>query len=149
MLVSLTLTAGAQTAAPTPASPLAAKQAVDYRKAAFTLIGADFKPLGAIMQGRAPYQPEAARKYASRLVVLAELLDEAFPEISKTGDTRARPEIWSDRADFEARLKDFHAHAAALTQLVQSPAVTPDAFKTAAFTVAQDCKSCHDHYRSE
>jgi cytochrome c556 len=87
-------------------------------------------------------------KFASRVAFLAGLLPEAFPDISRTGDTRATPEVWSNRADFNKRLKDFGDHAVALSRLVQGGGEL-DAFRNAARTVAQDCKGCHDTYRTK
>jgi cytochrome c556 len=150
ILAAMAVPAAAQAVASSPAATAAAaKQAVEYRKAAFTLLGGNFRPIGAILQGRTQYQPAEARRYVPRLVFLAELLDDAFPDISKTGDTRAKPEIWSNRADFDARLREFQNHTAALAQWVKGSDVSTDGFKNAALAVAQDCKSCHDHYRSE
>jgi cytochrome c556 len=46
-------------------------------------------------------------KYATRVSFLTGLLVEAFPDVSKSGDTQAKPEVWSNRADFDKRVKDF------------------------------------------
>ena len=68
---------------------------------------------------------------------------------SYDGDTQARAEVWSNRADFDKRVKDFGAHAATLAQLVSQGGGNTDAFKNAARAVAQDCKGCHDTYQSK
>jgi len=137
----------AQTApAPSPNLP---KQAIENRKAVFTLIGNNFKPIGEILRGNSTYESVEVGKYATRVTFLTGLLVEAFPEVSKTGDTQAKPEIWSNRADFDKRLKDFGDHASALSQVVAQGGGNSDAFKAAARAVAQDCKGCHDNYRSK
>jgi cytochrome c556 len=132
---------------PNAPPPNVAKQAIDNRKAVFTLIGSNFKPIGEILRGT-PYELVDVNKFASRVAFLAGLLPEAFPDISRTGDTRATPEVWSNRADFNKRLKDFGDHAVALSRLVQGGGEL-DAFRNAARTVAQDCKGCHDTYRTK
>jgi cytochrome c556 len=142
-----TVTAVAQTAPTAP--PNLAKQAIDTRKAAFTLIGANFKPIGEILRGNATYESVDVGRYAARVAFLTGFLGEAFPEVSKTGDTRAKPEIWSNRADFDKRVKDFGDHAAVLSELVTHGGAKADAFKAAALAVAQDCKGCHDNYRAK
>lgn len=147
------LTAAAQTVAPAapPAGgpPTPAKQAIDYRKAVFTLIGGNFRPLGEVLQGKSPYDAAEAQKRAARLQFLAGLLDESFPDVSSTGDTRAKPEIWSNRADFNSKLKDFQDHIAVLTQVASRADSTADQFKAAAGAVGQDCKGCHETYRTK
>lgn len=146
------LTVAAQTATPAAAPagpPTQAKQAIDYRKAVFTLIGGNFRPLGEVLQGKSPYDAAEAQKRAARLQFLAGLLDESFPEVSSTGDTRARPEIWGNRAEFNAKLKEFQGHIATLTQVASRDKSTVDEFKAAAGAVGQDCKGCHEDYRTK
>ena len=146
LAASITSDATAQTA-PTPANP--AKQAIENRKSVFTLIGNNFRPVAEILRGNLKYESIDVSKYASRVAFLATFVAEAFPEISKTGDTRAKSEIWSDHDAFEKRVKDFQEHTHALSQLVTTGAGDNDAFKAAARAVAQDCKGCHDNYRSK
>ncbi|SEQ16708.1 Cytochrome c556 [Solimonas aquatica] len=147
--VFLALSAGLSAAALAQSAggpPTPAKQAIDARKAIFTLTGANFKPLGDVLGGRAGYDAAEAKKRATRVAFLTTLLPEAFPDISATGETRAKPEIWSERADFDQRLKDYLDHTEALAAAADKGEA---AFKTAAAAVAQDCKGCHDKYRSK
>ena len=139
----------AQTA-PAPAPPPnLAKQAIENRKAVFTLIGNNFKPIGEILRGNSTYESVEVGKYVTRVSFLTGFLVEAFPEVSKSGDTQAKSEIWSNRTDFDKRVKDFGDHASALSQVVAQGGGNSDAFKTAARAVAQDCKGCHDNYRNK
>ncbi len=140
--------AHAQTAPPV-ASP--SKQAIEARKAAFTLIGQNFKPIGDAFQGKAPYDQAQVRTRAERVAFLAKLLPESFPDVSNVGEpgTRTKPEAWTNRADYDRRLKDFAEHSAALTQVAARETTASDAFKSAAAAVAQDCKGCHDSYRAK
>jgi len=147
-LALLTTVAMAQSAPPAP-SP--AKRAVDERKAIYTLVGANFRPLGEALQGRAPYNPTELRKRAARLALLAELAADAYPDVSNAGPdaTRAKAEIWSSRAEFDTRLADFVKHTQALSQVVGKETAASDAFKEAAGAVGQDCKGCHDKFREK
>ena len=90
-------------------APNPGKQAIAVRKAAFTLIGASFKPLGDVAKGTTEYNQADAEKRAKRIVMLGEFLDGAFPESSNLGepDTKAKAEVWTQRADFDKRLKEF------------------------------------------
>lgn len=134
-----------------PPSPSPAKRAIDERKAIFTLVGSNFRPIGEQLQGRGSLDANEARKRAERLAFIASLAVDAFPDISNVGEasTRAKAEIWSKRGDFDKALADFVKHSQALAQAAATQPLASDAFKSAAGAVAQDCKSCHDTFRSK
>jgi cytochrome c556 len=127
----------------------AARQAVDERKAVYKLIGANFKPIGNVLKGSTQYDAATIQKSIDRVVFLSGLLDEAFPENSNLGDpeTKAKADIWTNRADFEKKEKDFQSHVLALQKVNETEKEATEAFKTAAAAVGQDCKACHDDYR--
>ena len=145
---SQTAPAAAPPAAPAAASPSPARLALENRKAVYTLIGNNFKPLGAVLKG-SPYDAATIQKSIARLVFLSGLLDDAFPEVSNVGepDTKAKPDIWTSRADFDKKTKDFQTHLIALQVLNDTDKEATEAFKTAATAIGQDCKACHDAYR--
>jgi hypothetical protein len=66
----------AQSAPPAP-SPV--KRAIDERKAIYTLVAANFRPLGETLQNRSPYDSTQLRKRAARLAFLAALASDAYP----------------------------------------------------------------------
>ncbi len=134
-----------------PPAPSAARRAIDERKAIFTLIGSNFRPLGEVLQGRASLDPAELRKRAGRVAFLATLSSDAFSDVSNVGDpgTRAKPEIWSRRSDFDKVQTDFLSHSQALSQLASKQGASGDELKAALGAVAQDCKSCHDTFRSK
>ena len=82
-----------------------------------------------ILRGTATYESVDVDKYAARVSFLAGLLADAFPDSSQTGDTEAKPEVWSNRADFNRRLNEFTQHAAALSQLAKQHGGNADAFR--------------------
>jgi cytochrome c556 len=137
----------AQTAPEPP--PNLARQAIENRKAVFTLIGNNFRPIAEILRGNATYESVDVSKYSTRVAFLTNFLAEAFPDISKSGDTQAKAEIWSSRPDFDKRAKDFSDHAVVLSHVIAQGGGNSDAFKAAARAVAQDCKGCHDNYRNK
>jgi cytochrome c556 len=86
--------------------------------------------------------------FAARgLVRWANTLPTMFPEGSRVGNTRARPEIWSNRPDFDAKAA---AYATAAQQLVDA-AQTGDkaAFTTQWTGLRETCNACHTPYRAE
>jgi len=131
--------------------PSPARQAVDARRAAFTLIGANFRPLGAILKGAAPADDAEVNGRATRLAFLAGLLAENFPDVSNLGqpDTKAKAEIWSNRPDFDTKLKTFETDIGALVKVSGADKGSADAVKAAITAVGQDCKACHDKYREQ
>lgn len=132
-----------------PAAGPTAKQVIEVRRALFTLIGSNFRPAGDTLQGKLPYDAAELQRRIARVAFLAPQLSEVFPEHSATGDTKAKPEIWSNRVDFDSRLKDFQSHVLALAEVTDKQPGNVDAFKAAAAAVGKDCKACHDDYKSK
>lgn len=129
--------------------PNPGKQAIAVRKAAFVLIANSFKPVGDTSQGKIEYNQAEIQKRANRIAVVSEFLETAFPDTSNLGepDTKASPDIWKKKADFDKQLKDFQAHAATLVKVAASEKTSSDAFKEAAGAIAKDCKGCHESYK--
>lgn len=131
--------------------PSPAKYAVEIRQSIYTLIGANFGPIGAILKGDKAYDAAEVQKRLSRIAFLAPMLDEAFPEISNVGEpeTKAKPEIWANRADFDKKLKAMQAAVKDLVEVNNRDKADNEAFKTAAMALGQACKNCHDTYRAK
>ena len=82
---------------------------------------------------------------ATSAKTIKQKLDEAatlFPAGSDKGETKAKPEIWSDRATFDKILKDAQAAAAALAEVKEEAA-----FRPAMGALGQNCKACHDKFK--
>lgn len=125
--------------------PSPAERAIEYRQALFTVISGNFGPLGEVMRGQSKLDAAAITKAADRTAFLAGLVGEAFPDVSKTGHTQAKPEIWTHRADFDKKVTDFVNAANALA--VAAKQGNADATKKAIGGVGDACKGCHEDYR--
>jgi cytochrome c556 len=149
-LLALTLSA-VSLAVSAQNAPDPVKQAVEQRQAVFKLIALNFKPIGDVLQGRTPYDATEIKKRTARVAFLAELAGDAFPENSNAGlpTTKAKAEIWSNRADFDKRLNDLLSSTKNLAQVTAKETTASDAFKTAAGAVGQACKGCHDNFREK
>lgn len=151
----VTLSSGlylADVAAQPAADPAAAaKQAIAVRKAAFVLIANNFKPIGEVLQGKAPYNQAEIVKRAQRVAFLSELLDGTFPADSNLGTpaTKTKAEAFTNTADFEKLVKEFQANTKTLALVAAKESTASDAFKTAAKAVAEGCKGCHDKYKEK
>ena len=132
----------AQTATP-------AEKAIEYRQAVFKVVAGNFGPLAQNAQGKLELQPAAVRQYASRLAAIAEFTPDAFPEISREGKTRAKPEIWANRAEFDKLLKDLNDATRSLAGVTANASAKPEDFKAAVGAVGNTCKGCHDKFREK
>jgi len=142
LLMGAAAAALAQTATP-------AEKAIEYRQAVFKVVAGNFGPLAQSAQGKLELQPAAARQYAERLAQIAQFAGDAFPDISREGKTRARPDIWSNRAEFDQLLKDLNDATRSLAAVTANAAAKPEDFKAAVGAVGNSCKSCHDKFREK
>lgn len=148
LAASLSLAVQAQTAAP-PAPTPAARQAIEARKAAYTLIGRNFRPLGDVLKGTVNYADADVETHITRIAFLSGLVHEEFPEISNLGEpeTKAKADIWTNRTDFDKRLRDLQLHVVTLADVNARDKGPSDAFKAAVTALGQDCKGCHDNFK--
>lgn len=146
---SATLLAHTTMAADAPAKDKQAKQAIETRKSAFHLIGNTFKPIGDAVQGKSEFNQADIQKRANRILMLTDFLEASFPESSNLGtpDTKASADIWTKKAEFDKKLKDFQEHAATLVAVANTETSATPAFKEAFGAVAKDCKGCHDSFK--
>jgi len=132
-----------------PAGPTPAERAIEYRQAVYKIVAGNFGPLTQVAQGKSDFNAEAARKSASRLAQIAGFVGDAYPDISKEGKTRALPAIWSNRAEFDKLVKDFNEHTKTLADVVENSSSAGTEFKAAVAAVGNDCKTCHEKFRSK
>jgi cytochrome c556 len=124
----------------------AAHDAIQYRKALMQVMGMNFMPVGEMLQGHIAYNAAEATRRAERVAFIARMLGEAFPDVSRVGNTNAKPEIWTNRADFNKHLQALVDSTAALSAQLQKAPADAAAFKKAAGAAGQACKDCHDRY---
>jgi cytochrome c556 len=136
--------AGAAAAGPTPA-----ERAIEYRQAVFKIVSGNFGPLSQVAQGKAEFKAETVARQASRLAQIATFIVDAHPDISREGKTRALPGVWTNSKEFDQIATDFAAHAKSLAEVAENSSSAGDEFKGAVATVGNDCKSCHDKFRSK
>ena len=123
------------------------EDAIKYRKAAFTVTGAHFGRLGAMAQGRVPFDSKVATDNAEIVASMAKLPWAAFGEGTDSGDTRAKSEIWTQNAKFKDYSDKLQAESLKLVAATKSG--REDAFKSAFNATAGTCKTCHDDFRGK
>ena len=123
------------------------EDAVKYRKASFTVMGAHFGRLGAMANGRTPYDAKAAAENADIVATLSKLPWSAFGEGTDKGDTRAKPEIWKESAKYKEASDKMQADIMKLNTAAKAGNV--EALKAAFGPAAASCKACHDNFRKD
>ena len=146
LIIAATL-AGLFTALPAAAQFQKPEDAVKYRKAAFTLMGTHFGRIGAMVQGRVPYDAAAVTANAEIVVEMSKLPYAGFPE--GTGGTEKgtpKPNVWTERAKFDEAAKKMQDEVAKL--LAAAKAGNADQVKAQFGNAGGACKSCHDNFRN-
>ena len=142
MAVAACVTLLAQAQQPKPEDQL------KLRKAAYTLLNYGFGPLAQMAEGKRPYSKEEAIRRADLIAQIAPIPKSLFGEgTDKVGETRAKPEIWTNRADFDAKMDKMVSEAQQLPAVVRSGDMA--AFKKEVSDVGAACKACHDDYRAK
>ena len=119
-----------------------------YRQSYFTLLAMNFGPIAGMLKGDIPWDDARAATMAANFTALANMnVGPAFPPGSEQGTTRAKPELWENKADFEQKLADLKAASAALVPAVQSG--DKKAIGGAVKEIGGACKACHDEYKSK
>lgn len=123
------------------------EDAVKYRKAAFTVMGTHFSRIGAMANGRVPFDAAVAAEYAAIVQAMSKLPYRAFGPGTDKGDTRALPAIWTEQAKFNDAAQKMQEEVTKLSAAVKTGNL--DSVKTAFGAAGQSCKACHDNYRKE
>lgn len=130
------------------APPSRADQLVTYRKALYQAVAWNVRPMGGMASGKAPFDAKEFALRAGNVAALTPMLAESYaPESKAATATKLKPEAWSNRADFDAKLKDLVDRSAALASTAKGTDV--DATKKAFFALTDTCKSCHDKYKAD
>ena len=133
-----------------PASAQFAKpeDAAKYRQSALFVMAQHFGRVGAMANGRVPYDAKVAADNAEIVADMSKLPWAGFgPGTDKVTPSRAKPEIWAEQAKF----KDLSEKLVVETGKLLAAAKTNnlDNLKAAFGASAGACKNCHDAFRKE
>lgn len=115
---------------------------IDYRQHIMNTLNEQAAALGEILSGAVPDDNVIAHLEALALTASTAL--KAFK--LKVPGGEAKPEVWSNWADFSQRMNDFSQKTAAMAKLAYEQG------KEAGLANVMDalsCKKCHDTYRRE
>jgi cytochrome c556 len=139
--------AGTITALPAAAQFQKPEDAVKYRQAAMALQGATFGRVAAMANGRVPFDAKVAEDNINIVAMLNRLQFAAFVEGSDLGNTKAKPEIWSQKDKWNANVRQSQEDVAKLVAAGKTGNI--DQIKAAVGAVGKSCKGCHDEFRKE
>lgn len=121
---------------------------VKQRKAALTMVAKYFAPIGAMVQGKAPYDAKIVARNAGYLETLSAMPWDGFDASTESfKDTRAKPELYKEKAKFDQMATDLQGALAKLNTAAKG--ADQNAVKAAFGDVGKACKSCHDAYRKD
>ena len=119
---------------------------IKLRKSAYALMNYNFGSLAAMAEGKKPYNKEEAARNADMIAMLSDVPKGFFGEGTDKGETKAKPEIWQKRADFDAKMDKMITEAKKLPQAARTDLA---AVNKAVGDVGDACKACHDDYRAK
>jgi len=122
------------------------EDAIKYRQSALFMMSQHVGRLGAMANGRTPFDAKAAAENAEIVQALSHLPWAGFgPGTDKGAPTKAEPAVWSEPAKFKAASERLQAETANLAAAAKTGNL--DNLKAAFGPTAASCKACHDDFR--
>ena len=119
---------------------------IKQRRSGYAVMGYNFASLGAMAQEKKPYNKEEAGRNADLVAALSDYMKGFFGEGTDKGETKAKPEIWQKRADFDSKMDKMIAEAKKLPAAARADLPS---LKKAVADAGSACKACHDDYRAK
>jgi cytochrome c556 len=132
-----------------PASAQFAKpdDAIKYRKNALFVMQQNFSRVAGMAAGKIPFDAKVAAESAAVADFVGKLPWAAFGPETESGDTKAKPEIWGNKAKFDDYAKKLQAELSKLDAAAKAGKL--DSIKVAVNATGEVCKACHDDFRSK
>lgn len=122
------------------------EEPIRYRRAAMTMVKRHYGQISAMAKGSIPFNQAELNRHAAYLEMLSRVSLDGFVAGSHTGDTKAKPEIWTDWARFRALSEQFQADALRLKEAAKKGSA--EGLKAPIAEMTRTCKNCHDDFRS-
>ena len=130
------------------AQEMKADRAIKYRQGILQAIGWNMGVLGGMAKGEVPYDKDKSIRAAPFVSELAEMPWDGVVPGSDTGaPTKAKPEIWKDKAKFDKLAKDMQAETLKLVAAAKTGDVAQ--LRTAVGATGKSCSNCHDDFRNK
>ncbi len=121
---------------------------IRYRQSVMNVVGRAMGPMGAMAQGKAPFNAAVAQKNSALIDSLMGLHWNSFgPGTDKGAPNKADPRIWNEAAKFKQAAETGQKAVATLADASKSGDEAK--FKAAFGEVGKACKGCHDDFRTK
>ena len=122
---------------------------VKQRQSAMTLIGKYWGPIAGMASGKvSPYNADVVSRNATYLENLAQMPWDGFHDSTKgEKNTKALPEIWSQKAKFDELAQRLQSETAKLGELAR--AKNEAGVKQQYAAVGKVCGACHEGFRAK
>ena len=147
-LTKIVLAAGAFAIAGTAMAQPKPEQYVKHRQSALALMGWYFGPMAGVAKGEKPFNKDEMTKSSALVATMAKLPFDSFVVgTENVGNTRARPEIWTNNAKFKEIATKLGVETETLAKL--AAAGDEAGFKKQFGVVGGTCKACHDDFQKK
>jgi cytochrome c556 len=133
------------TALPAAAQFAKPEDAIKYRQSALRVMGTHFGRIGAMVNGRAPFDAAAAQQNAEIATMMSTLPWQGFGAGTEGG--KAKADIWKESAKFKELSDDMGKKMVALNAAAKTGNL--DNIKTAFGATGASCKACHDAFQDK
>ncbi|MEO7107406.1 MAG: cytochrome c [Rhodoferax sp.] len=124
------------------------EDAIKYRQSALFVMQQNFGRVAAMAAGRTPFDAKVAAESAAVAEYMSKLPWAGFGEGTDKGrDTRAKPEIWTDKAKFNDYANKMQIEMTKFSAAAKTGSL--DNIKATMSGVGGACKTCHDAFRKE
>ena len=122
---------------------------VKQRQSAMTLIGKYWGPIAGMASGKvSPYNADVVSRNATYLENLAQMPWDGFHDSTKgEKNTKALPEVWSQKAKFDELAQRLQSETAKLGELAR--AKNEAGVKEQYAAVGKVCGACHEGFRAK
>jgi cytochrome c556 len=120
-----------------------------YRQSWFAMLATNFGPMVSMVKGEIPWEEQRMAGYADQMAALMTIdVMRGFADGSEKGTTKAKPEIWQNKADFQKKMDDLKLAVNAL-QVAAAQGTDRKAVAEQVAATGKACKACHDEYTAE
>ncbi|MGB4115949.1 MAG: cytochrome c [Polaromonas sp.] len=136
-------------AAPASAQFAKPEDAIKYRQSSMSIMATHFGRIGAMVNGRVPFDAKVAADNAQIVADMAKLPWAAFGPGTDKGaiPTRAKPELFAQPAKFKEYNEKLMAETAKLSAAAKTG--NADTLKAAFGATAGTCNACHDDFQAK
>jgi cytochrome c556 len=121
------------------------EDAVKYRQSAFSVMANHFGRVGAMANGKVPFDAKAVQENMVIVEMLSKLPWAGFAANTENLKSKAKPEVWMDKAKFDQGSEKMMAAVAKLN--TEAKTGNLDAIKKAFADAGATCKACHDNFK--